>query len=341
MQKTAYLFIVLLSTITGLVVGKDLLIPFVFSLLVWVLIRGVKLALNKNIWIKNNIPSWLKNITITAIFFSIFALISKVLTYNIKHLASSYKTYASNIKIMSTKINELFNIDIGDLVASNSQDLDFSIILNSIFNSLSGIFGNALIIILYALFIILEETNFNKKLKLIFSDKAEYANISELLNKIENAVISYLGLKTIVSLLTGILSYFTLLVIGIDSPMFWAFLIFMLNYIPTIGSLIGTLFPAFFCLLQFGGFSQASAVLTIVGGIQLLVGNIIEPKLMGNSLNLSSLVTLLALSFWGALWGITGMVLSIPITVIIAIILTQFDKTKPIAILLSEKGKLI
>lgn len=122
--------------------------------------------------------------------------------------------------------------------------------------------------------------------------------------------------------------------------MFWAFLIFILNFIPTIGSLIATLFPALFCLLQFGEFSQFATVLTVVGSIQLLVGNIIEPKVMGNSLNLSPLVALISLSFWGTLWGITGMVLSIPITVIIVIILSQFNYTKPIAILLSEKGKL-
>ncbi len=340
MQKIAYLFIILTSTIAGLIYGKNLLIPFIFSLLLWVLIRGVKVILNKNNWIKNKIPTWIKNISITLLFFSISSLISKVLSVSIKNLALSYKTYESNIKTMSLKINEMFNIDIVNLITDHSKDFDFSIILNSIFNSISDILGNALIIVLYALFVILEETNFNKKLKLIFNDKDEYSKISELLNKIESSVISYLGLKTIVSLLTGVLSYFALLFIGIDAPMFWAFLIFILNFIPTIGSLIATLFPALFCLLQFGEFSQFATVLTVVGSIQLLVGNIIEPKVMGNSLNLSPLVALISLSFWGTLWGITGMVLSIPITVIIVIILSQFNYTKPIAILLSEKGKL-
>ena len=121
---------------------------------------------------------------------------------------------------------------------------------------------------------------------------------------------------------------------------FWAFLIFLLNFIPTIGSLIATIFPAAYSLLQFGEFSPALLVLVIVGTIQLVVGNIVEPRVMGSSMNISPLVTILALTFWGMIWGITGMILSIPIMVVLVIIFSQFESTRPIAILLSEKGEI-
>ena len=93
-------------------------------------------------------------------------------------------------------------------------------------------------------------------------------------------------------------------------------------------------------LLQFADINTALLVLAAVGAVQVIVGNIIEPKIMGNSLNVSSLVVLLALSFWGAIWGITGMVLSVPITVILVILFGQFPSTRNIAIFLSDKGKL-
>ena len=93
-------------------------------------------------------------------------------------------------------------------------------------------------------------------------------------------------------------------------------------------------------LLQSGELNLALMVIAAVGAIQLIVGNIIEPKVMGNSLNVSSLVVILALSFWGAIWGITGMVLSVPITVIMVILFGQFETTRKIAILLSDRGKL-
>ena len=131
-----------------------------------------------------------------------------------------------------------------------------------------------------------------------------------------------------------------MLFIGIDAPLFWAFLIFVLNFIPTIGSLIATTFPTIFAILQFGEFTPGFLVLAIIGSIQLVVGNFIEPKLMGNTLNISPLVVFLTLAIWGVMWGVIGMLLSVPITVILIIIMSEFPGTKPIAILLSQRGKL-
>ena len=102
--------------------------------------------------------------------------------------------------------------------------------------------------------------------------------------------------------------------------------------------MVATTFPAAYCLLQFGSLDEALIVLLVIASIQVLVGNIIEPRLMGSSMNISPLVTIVSLTFWGAIWGITGMFLSIPITVVMMIIMSQFPKTRPVAIMLSEKG---
>jgi len=142
-----------------------------------------------------------------------------------------------------------------------------------------------------------------------------------------------------VSLITGVLSYIALIIIGIDFAFFWAFIIFLLNFIPTIGSLVATLFPAIMALLQLGSLQSALTVLAAIGAIQIVIGNLIEPKIMGNSLNISSLVVLLALTFWGSVWGIVGMLISVPITVMMIIVFAQFPKTRSIAILLSENGE--
>jgi predicted PurR-regulated permease PerM len=304
------------------------------------MVRKIRQTINKSKFINNKIPGWFKNVVISLGMISVLGFISKILLANINHLAHSYQAYQPNVELIISQINDLFNINLVDMLKANAGDFDFGVILKSIFNSLTEMLGNAFLIIIYALFIFLEEANFHNKLKAVFAKNNRLQEISTILDKIEKSTSSYIGLKTLVSLITGAASYFVLLLIGIDSPVFWAFLIFMLNFIPTVGSLVGTLFPAMFCLLQFGEFTPSLMVLFFVGTIQIIVGNLLEPKLMGNSLNVSSFVTIFALSFWGALWGITGMILSIPITVIMIIIFSHFEKTKAIAIMLSDKGKI-
>ena len=118
-------------------------------------------------------------------------------------------------------------------------------------------------------------------------------------------------------------------------------IIFILNYIPYIGSLIAVAFPVIMSVLQF---YSASLTLVLLIGLmlcQIVVGNLIEPRLTGKTLNLSPVVILLALSIWGSIWGVSGMILSVPIMVMIMIILSEFRSTKPLAILMSQSGKII
>ena len=160
------------------------------------------------------------------------------------------------------------------------------------------------------------------------------------MKQINHSVSEYIRLKTLVSLLTGGIGLVFLLIMRVEAAFFWAFLIFVLNYIPTIGSLVATAFPAFFSLLQFGELTPFLIILVGLGAVQLLVGNVVEPRIMGKSLNLSPLVTILALVVWGVIWGIVGMLLSVPITVIMVIIFSHFEGTRKAAILLSETGEI-
>jgi predicted PurR-regulated permease PerM len=340
MKNTAYFFITTIAIVITLIFGQSLLVPFIFALILWFLVRKIRHLLDKVNFIEKYLPTWFKNLITSLIMLSILGFVSKVLLSNINSLAESYTTYEGNVDMIIGKVNDLLKINIVESLKAHSGDFDFGSVLQGIFKSLTDLLSNAFIIVIYALFIFLEEVNFNAKLKAVFSSKEQYEQLGGILKEIEKSIASYIGLKTLISIINGVASYIVLLFIGIDSPIFWAFLIFILNYIPVIGALIGAVFPSIYCLLQFGEFMPSLMVLFFVGGILVLVGNLLEPKLMGNSLNISSFVTIFALSFWGALWGITGMLLSIPITVIMVIIFSHFASTKPIAIMLSEKGKI-
>ena len=340
MKNTAYFCIVAISIVTALIYGKSLLIPFIFALLLWFLSRKLRLTFNRIKFVNNFFPSWMKNTVSSLVILSLLVVISKILTSNINTLASASQNYDTNIGSIIESLSLYLSVDLVETLKVQLGNINFGNILSLIFNSLTELFGNLFMIIIYVLFIFLEEVNFHKKLLLAFSTKNKQDKISTVIDEIEASVTNYLGLKTLVSLSTGFLSYLVLLFIGIDAPIFWAFLITLLNYIPTIGSLIATVFPATYCLLQFGELYPFVLVLILVGLIQIIIGNILEPRLMGNSLNISSLATLITLSIWGSIWGITGMFLSVPISVILIIILSQFPSTRPVAIMLSDKGEI-
>ena len=196
-------------------------------------------------------------------------------------------------------------------------------------------------ILIFTIFIFIEELHFDNKLKQYFATSSSNVNnLNKTLNKIEWSVAQYLGIKTISSFITGLISFVVFYICDLNFAIFWAFLIFILNFIPTIGSLIATLFPVVFSMLQFGDFNNAFIILFIVGSIQVIIGNFIEPRWLGNSMNISPLLSILSLMFWGLMWGTTGMIVSVPFTVVIIIILSEIESTRPLAILLSEKGNI-
>lgn len=337
--KKIYTFLIVITVVIVLIYAQSIIIPFILAILFWFIIRVIKKTLSKVKFI-DKWPHWLLSLFSSVVLLSILYLAVGMITKNIQQLSETMPVYEANINKITTSINERFDIDLLTLFNDFAKDYDFGKILSSLFTALTSLFGNAFTVLLYLLFLLLEEPIFPKKLKAMYPDKKKYNHINELVSKIDHSIGNYIALKTVVSLLTGFLSYFALLFIGVDAPLFWAFLIFILNFIPTIGSLIATIFPAVFAILQFGELTPGFLVLAIVGSVQLIVGNLVEPRLLGNSLNISPLVVFLTLAIWSVMWGITGMLLSVPITVILIIIMSEFPGTKPIAILLSQRGKL-
>jgi predicted PurR-regulated permease PerM len=268
-------------------------------------------------------------------------ILTQIILSSFNNIIKSHHDYDENLSHIIESINTHFTIDIQSYIQTQSNELNIGKIAETLFDAISNIVSSTLMILLFAIFIFIEEVHLNNKLKQIFSSSpTKFKRLNDTLYKIEWSVARYLGMKTLISLLTGLLSYLVFIFVDLNFAIFWAFLIFLLNFIPTIGSLLGTLFPAIFCLLQFGDFTTAFSVLFVVGVVQLIIGNFLEPKWLGNSMNISPLLSILSLVFWGLIWGTTGMVISVPITVVILIILSQFESTKSVAILLSEKGEI-
>ncbi len=160
--------------------------------------------------------------------------------------------------------------------------------------------------------------------------KGVYADIDRQIRK-------YVTAKVILSIATGVLVWLSLRLIGLPLAGVFGLLAFLLNFIPSIGSIISTLLPIPVAVASFESFWPILLVILIPGTIQMVIGNGLEPKLMGEGLNLHPVTILLTLSFWGMLWGIVGMILATPVTAVIRIVLMQFETLRPVGDLLAGK----
>lgn len=206
--------------------------------------------------------------------------------------------------------------------------------------SVAGLVTSTGMIFVYMLFLFIEQSTFNKKFSALFPNKTKYKKVRYIIDSIDDNMKKYLFMKTLISGITGVLSYFWLQMIGVEFAGIWAFIVFITSYIPTIGAIVACALPILYSLITAPSLHQP--ILTAIGliGLQILFGNILEPKLTGKTLNLSTLAILINLVFWGMIWGIAGMFFSVPLLVAIFITTAQFDSTRWIAILLSADGNI-
>jgi len=330
--------IIIFGCVLALIFGKTLLFPFLIALLIYFLIRSIHRFIDRNKIIREKVPSWIKNLISSLFIFSVIGFTGEMLVVNGQHLAASFNYYESNVAVITHEFNNLIGENLTQKIAENIERFELSKVINPLLNSITGFMGSFMMVLFYLLFLFIEESNFKLKMHLIFSSPEKFNHMKNLLNNIEHAITQYIGLKTLISFISSVICFFVILAFGIDSPLLWAFIIFIMNFIPVIGAFLAVLLPTFFAMVQFGEITYPLFLFFTLGTIQAIISNIVEPKMMGNTLNISPLVALFSLTFWGAIWGITGMIVSVPITVILIIFLAQFKKTRSIAIMMSHQG---
>jgi AI-2 transport protein TqsA len=200
--------------------------------------------------------------------------------------------------------------------------------------SFLGMFTSGLVVLIYIVFLMAERVGFPKRLALAFGE-SRATHIQTVVGSINEAIAQYIAVKGWISFVTGALSLAVFVIFGIDFAILWGMLIFVLNFIPYLGGLVGMGPPIILAFLQLDLW-QAIVVVALMIGIQLFTGQYLEPKMAGRKLNLSPLLILLALAFWGYLWGIVGMILAVPLTVVCKIVLDNIPETKPVGTLMSN-----
>ncbi len=341
--QTAFWLIIVGLVVFALIYFRSLIQPFILALVVWYVIRGIRNLIGRIRFKGWTIPKWLTGLISILLTFAILWGVFELISYNVNLIINKSPEYNENWSSLLANVTEITGIqNIDTFLEEQISRVDFDVqkMATDTLNVVSGLIGNFALVLVYVIFLLIEENFMPLKVEAMFERGDRKGRFSNIVKRISKSINAYFTVKFIVSLVTGALSYFTLLIIGVDFAGLWAFLIFLFNFIPYIGSLVATLLPSFFAVFQFAAFLPFLWVFITVELIQITVGNYIEPRIMGKTLNLSPLVVILSLSFWGAIWGIIGMLLSVPIISVLVIIMAYFPSTRNIAILLSEKGNI-
>jgi predicted PurR-regulated permease PerM len=339
--KVAAWMVILSVVVFCLVYFSNFLQPIVVAGMIWYAVYELKSALGKMQYKKKTLPNWLRTSLAFLIILLVIMGIYEIVVTNLQLIMGRSNHYLANFRNMLEGLQALEGFG---MLKNRLEDMatGFNIqpLLSSLLNSITSLAGNLFLIIIYVAFLLVEERFFSRKLSVWIADQSRREKIIQVIDEVAAATRKYIVVKTQMSVLTGVLSYVVLQVFQVDFALWWAFLIFLLNYIPYIGSFFATLFPAVFASFQYQSFWMLLWIFLAIQGIQFMVGNVLEPKVMGRTLNLSPLGVLIALTFWGVIWGILGMLLSVPITSIMVIVSARFESTRFLAIWFSETGEI-
>lgn len=324
----------LVVVLAGIKAASAIMVPFFLSAFI-----AIACSPLINWASRHHIPRWLSiSLVIVAIVVLGFLLAGLV--------GQSLAEFRENMPQYRMQLDNEFNWIIDQLARVNihlnrdliTSQLDPGMAMSLATNFISGMGGvlsNLFLILLTVVFMLFEARGMPERLHIALADpdmKLQH------IDRFVRSVNSYLAIKTVVSLATGVIIGVWLYVMQVDHFLLWAVLSFMLNYIPNIGSIIAALPAVLIAFVQYGFASAGLAALGFVL-VNTIMGNMVEPRLMGRGMGLSTLVVFLSLIFWGWLLGTVGMLLSVPLTMVVKIALESREESRWLAVLLSSSDE--
>lgn len=333
-MKVLNLAVISFSSIFILYYGKFFLLPLFLALFFYIILNSIS---------KNLIDFTKKYLLVINEAFSFFFIFLLSLTFayflfqllkiNVVSIIENSNQYQKNLNFFLELISR--NTILEAFLSENLlKDINLIGIFSNLLNLIKSFTGNLTLVLVYLIFIVIEEKFFIVKLNLVLKNE----NKKKLFSKINSDIYNYFRIKTFTSLLTALFTFMILFFLNNELSITFAIFAFFLNFIPYIGSLLAVMLPSVFATIQFMEFFTPILTLILLLLSQIFIGNFLETKLMGKTLNISPIALIIFLSLMGKIWGLVGMFLSVPLLVILIIFLNNFKETKKIAIFLTEKG---
>ncbi len=288
-------------------------------------------------------PRWLSTLIVMVLLLVFFLACGWFFVLTINTLVRQVPNYIVRVATIDSWLTEFlvnkFDADFGGSTLLSMLNFNWAKILMDSLYSVSGKFvsiaSDAMLIYIFVFFLLLERQSLIPKLKVMSNHRG--MKVAVLFERVNRQVSKYLLLKALISGATGVLFFLAALVTGLDFAFLWGVLAFVLNFIPSIGSIIITTMTILMAIIQFAPeWPMIIYVAVLMISIQMVLGNIIDPRLQGVQLNLSPFVILVSLSLWGYIWGIAGMFLAVPITSVLQIICANVKSLRTVAVIISS-----
>lgn len=319
--------------------ARDYAVPLAIAVLIWFLINALANALMRAPAIGQALPYWLAKTVAVLVMGGTLVLVAQTVARNVGELSTGVSTEGDVILARLEGLAARLGIDVSIRPSDVYDTFEIDVIASQVLSTAQGLISDASLVFLYVLFLLADERFFGAKLDALMPDAARRDRLRLALDRIATETRLYLWLMSLISLGVALVTYATCVAVGMAGAGFWGFLAFALNFIPTIGSILAVVLPTVYGLLTLNDPVMLVVLVSVLAGTQFVAGEVVLPRVMGDRLNLSSVVILLVLVIWGAMWGPAGMFLAIPITVILTLVCARFETTRPIAVLLSKKGQ--
>ena len=335
--RTSLAILVTIAILFVLKVSRDVAVPIIFAFFCFLLFSPLLRRLDKL-----HVPAFISVTFVMVLLLLIFMLAGWFIIMTVDSLIKLVPFYADKVvsldRLLSTKVSAFIELPEGTsfiaLLPVNWSSLAISS-LTSISNKFFSFTSVAVVVFMFVLFLLLERQSIIPKV-LAAAPKGGM-RVAVMFERITRQVSKYLLLKAVISAFTGFFFFLTAMLTGLDLPLLWGVLAFIFNFIPSIGSIIVTAMTILMALVQFApAWSSVLWVALLTISTQMILGNIIDPRLQGGQLNLSPFFILVSLSVWGFIWGIPGMFIAVPLTSVLQIICANVKSLRPIAIIISS-----
>lgn len=334
--RACILFMTFVMTAWVLYWLRDILAPFALAIFFWLIIDAFARWMDQ----KMSFLPYAATLSIAVLIVAGFLVgFGAIIADTAGDMAAQSSRYEARLGEIFSPLLEQFGFGSwADLNAKYTLTDKLPALLGGFASSMQGVLSSFAFIAIYVAFLFAAQKSFPQKMDDLFPNVEKRKQAAAVGERIRSSIEKYLGIQTLMSLIMTALSFMVMKGFGLDNALFWALVIFILNYIPVVGSVLAGILPALFALVQFETLLPVGIMAALLFVVQFIISNTVQPKMMGDSMNMSALVVILSLVLWQGLWGGVGAFLSAPLTVIIMIILGQFKTTHWIAVLLSADG---